>query len=544
MAGIKAKDFIDELRYDIKVRDLLKAELVLGHIGEVDEKTQHQAFFELSRADDDFAIPLLVDILVKKPVLDDTFPMLRETLFAKVLDDSEILNNLLRTELDSRKRIILMQVAGESRMPETTDVLMSIVNEEQDYKIIKTALWALGMIGDSSATSSISEYLYSNTAELVVAAIKALGELASPTAIQRLSEKLNEDHDLDLLILNEFSRAQTPEALNKLNSCLSSHYAHQRTAAKQRLIKIGNKVVPNLMNNLLQHDTDLQIHTLNVLGDIGDESAITSIRKLLHNEPKDPNVRFAAYEALGLLPIEKGAFALAAGLEDPVDNVRAAAARAIDVNYNMVLAAGLKNILREKDLEKQKIIQTIIDAECDTLFIDLCQEEIFTDFALPYLSNQAHPDLRAHFITLLNENDLQELAGRLDKASAPKAKVSALKVFAVDDSKMILNIYRSILHSLGCESFLFEFPAEALDKVKNIKPDIILTDLNMPDIDGIELTKKIREIFNKKQLPIIMVTTQNEVQDNEAAYAAGVDKIINKPFNEEQIGKILTEFGS
>lgn len=399
------------------------------------------------------------------------------------------------------------------------------------------------MIGESFATSSISEYLYSNTAELVVAAIQALGELASPTAIQRLSEKLNEDLDLDLLILDEFARAQTPEALDKLNNCLSSHYAHQRTAAKQRLIKIGNKVVPNLMNNLLQHDPDLQIHTLNVLGDIGDESAITSIRKLLHNEPKDANVRFAAYEALGLLPVEKGAFALAAGLEDPIDNVRAAAARAIDMNYNMVLAAGLKNILREQDVEKQKIIQTIIDAECDTIFIDLCQEEIFTDIALSYLGDQAHPDLRTHFMTLLNENDLPGLAGRLDKTTASKA-AGTLKVFAVDDSKMILNIYRSILHSLGCKSFLFEFPAEALDKVKSIKPDIIITDLNMPDIDGIELTKKIRKLFDKKQLPIIMVTTQNEVQDNEAAYTAGVNKIINKPFNEEQIGKILTEFSS
>jgi DNA-binding NtrC family response regulator len=47
-----------------------------------------------------------------------------------------------------------------------------------------------------------------------------------------------------------------------------------------------------------------------------------------------------------------------------------------------------------------------------------------------------------------------------DQASS--GAVPALRVFAVDDSKMILNIYRGILHSLGCESKLFEFPAEAL----------------------------------------------------------------------------------
>jgi len=71
----------------------------------------------------------------------------------------------------------------------------------------------------------------------------------------------------------------------------------------------------------------LVIHSLNVLGDIGDEAAIPAIRSLLHNQPEDANVRFAAYEALGNLPVGKGAFVLAAGLEDPDSSVRAAQPR-------------------------------------------------------------------------------------------------------------------------------------------------------------------------------------------------------------------------
>lgn len=57
-----------------------------------------------------------------------------------------------------------------------------------------------------------------------------------------------------------------------------------------------------LAENLCSGDPDVQIHSLNVLGDIGDPAAIAPIRKLLHSHPENPNVRFAAYEALGLYP--------------------------------------------------------------------------------------------------------------------------------------------------------------------------------------------------------------------------------------------------
>jgi CheY-like chemotaxis protein len=75
--------------------------------------------------------------------------------------------------------------------------------------------------------------------------------------------------------------------------------------------------------------------------------------------------------------------------------------------------------------------------------------------------------------------------------------------------------------------------------LQNEKPAIVLTDLNMPDITGIELVKKLRERYSAKMLPIIMVTTQNESQDNEAAMAAGVNAILHKPFNAKSLGTAM-----
>jgi len=100
---------------------------------------------------------------------------------------------------------------------------------------------------------------------------------------------------------------------------------------------------------------------------------------------------------------------------------------------------------------------------------------------------------------------------------------------------MILKIYRNILYELGYEPVLFEFPAVALEWLEKKKPAVLFTDLNMPEITGIELVEKARQCYPREELPIIMVTTQNEMQDNEAALAAGVNDILAKPFTAETL---------
>lgn len=534
MTETNAQHFIDELRFDIEADDIIKARLVMAHFDEVPPPVQKMALYELSKANDTFVVPLLVGLLADHPRLGDTHPMIKEILYSKTLHSPELLSRLLMREVKPNHRAVLTEIVGEIRLESATIILLGILNEEQDEKVLRAAINALGLIGDTSATTPISEFLYSGSVELIIAAIQALGQLGNPTAIQRLAEKLGADHDLDYMILDVFTYSQEPEALERLNATLSAQHAHLRNAGKQKLTEIGPKAVPTLISNLRYDDPDLIIHTLNVLGLIGDESAISPIRKLLHNEPKDANVRFAAYEALGLLPVAKGAFALAQGLHDTIDNVRAAAARAIDHNYNTVLAAGIKNMIREEEDELRPISRTIIDAECDAIFVDVIQEEPFSDFAMAYLSTQAHTDTRSHYVKLLRGNGLKETALKIEGQSAA-GKGQALRVFAVDDSKMILNIYRSVLHNLGCDPVLFEFPAEAIAKAREEKPDLVFTDLNMPDINGVALTEALRKHYDQTQLPIIMVTTQNESHDNEAAQAAGITAILHKPFTEESL---------
>lgn len=545
MTSINSDIFIEELKNNIKTNDVIKARLVLARLSEMDENVQKLALLSLSRAEESFAVPVIVSLLATHPEYGDQYPTLKEVIYSKVLINPQILTNLFLKETQSKNRIVLSEIAGEMRLEEATPALLEMINYEQDERVLRSAIEALGLIGDVAATSAISEYLYSNHVELTIAAIYALGQFATPTAIQRLSEKMGADPDLDIMILDVFYHSQMPEALEQLNQTLSAHWAHTRNAGKKRLVQIGAKAVPELLKNLRHDDPDLLIHTLNLLGEIGDESAIQAIRKLLFKDPKDANVRFAAYEALGLLPVAKGAVALAAGLSDPVENVRAAAAGAINHNYNHVLAAGLKNLIRDGGPESEQICKTIITAQCDTIFLDLIQEESFLGMAMDFLGHHAHPDVKSHHIRLLSENGHISLADKIKSTEAvAPAKPVGVRIFAVDDSKMILNIYRSTLHEMGYEPEVFEFPADAIKTILENRPAVIFTDLNMPDISGIDLTREVRKKFDKETLPIIMVTTQNETNDNEAALAAGVNGILHKPFTADTLGKALKDWAA
>ena len=541
MAKINEQDLLDEIRFDIKEKDLIKARLVLSAIEHVDRKIQKQALFEVSRSEDDFAIPLLAGVIAEKPNVTMSFPQLKETLFAKVIDSPGVLLDLLLKTKESSTRAFLAEASGEIRLPKAVPVLLDILDSESDVKIIESAIMALGMIGDPSAVNPVSEYLYSNNWELVVAAINTLGSIATPPAIQKLGDRLGGDSDLDLLIIDIVAKAQVPEALEMLNQTLGSQHAHLRSAVKKKLGGIGVMSVRVLVKNLFHDNSDLVVHSLNVLGDIGDSAAIPAIRKLIHQQPENPNIRFAAYETLGRLPLDKGVYTLAAGLDDPVDNVRSAAAKAIDRHYNAALAGGIRNLTRPENPEASKIITTIIDSLCDTIFLDLLEEDYFKEPAISYMAEKAHPDIRSFYGRILEKAGHNDLSKKIMPKKAAKVKAT-LRVYAVDDSKMILNIYRTMLHNLGCESLLFEFPAKALERIQKDAPDVILTDLNMPDITGIDLAKSVRRWYSNGELPIIMVTTQNEGHDDKAALAAGINDIIHKPFTEMQIGKALAKF--
>ncbi len=539
MTELNEEHMIEEIKANIATGDSLKARLVLDHLGSVDKKTQNRLLYELARADADFTIPLLNHVLSAFPDLATELPVIRETLISHLIAYPDLLIDGLRNPIIQDKTV-LVETAGELKLEEATPALIDLLGETDDDHLLKLIIETLGLIGDPQCINTLTDYLYAADRELIITAIQALGQVGTPTAMHRLAERMGTDNEIDLLILGIFSDVQDQVSLEKLNDTLRSHHAHMRIYAKDELIRIGVKSVPVLIENLKEPDDDFLVHTLNVLGDIGDESAIMPIRKLLDTVPRNANVRFAAYEALALLPLRKGAYTLAAGLTDKEDHVCVAAARAIDRNFNEILAAGIKNMIRNKDDEARHIVKIITNAQVDNIFLCLAGEEYFQEMALIYLPH-SHKDTRDHYIALLKKNGFDEFAAQVAGDEKDSGAVRA-KICAVDDSRMILNIYKATLHEIGFEPVLFEFPAGALEWLDKEKPRLVLTDLNMPEISGIQLTQGIRKKYSAEELPVIMVTTQSDTQDHEAAEAAGVNDILIKPFNAESLKAAIGKY--
>lgn len=107
------------------------------------------------------------------------------------------------------------------------------------------------------------------------------------------------------------------------------------------------------------------------------------------------------------------------------------------------------------------------------------------------------------------------------------------KILLVDDDKSIVTLVETILHKEGYNNVLKAYTGqEAVIKAKDNNPDIIVLDVMLPDFDGYEICKQIRE---KSMVPIIFLSAKSEETDKLISYALGGDEYITKPFSPKEL---------
>lgn len=120
----------------------------------------------------------------------------------------------------------------------------------------------------------------------------------------------------------------------------------------------------------------------------------------------------------------------------------------------------------------------------------------------------------------------------------------ALRILTVDDSKTVRIIIRNAFKRFDCEIFEAGHGVEGLEKARTIKPDLMLLDITMPVMDGIELLGKLRAEAELQNIPVVMLTAEGQKTTAEQAIALGSRGYITKPFSNDaliqQISKIIT----
>jgi two-component system, OmpR family, response regulator len=112
---------------------------------------------------------------------------------------------------------------------------------------------------------------------------------------------------------------------------------------------------------------------------------------------------------------------------------------------------------------------------------------------------------------------------------------SSKLVVAADDTKENLLLEKAFLEAAGYRFLGVPSGAECIALVTRVKPRLIMLDIQMPDMDGIETCRRIRAIPDLRKIPIAFVTVCKTANDVRAGMAAGGNDFIVKPFNRERL---------
>lgn len=113
----------------------------------------------------------------------------------------------------------------------------------------------------------------------------------------------------------------------------------------------------------------------------------------------------------------------------------------------------------------------------------------------------------------------------------------------VDDSRVIRKVSSKIAKSLGYVPIEAQDGLEALARCKRAMPNLVLTDWNMPEMDGIEFVRQLRAIPTPKAPTVVFCTSNSEAADIHEGIGAGADDYIVKPFDEGALRAKLEKLG-
>jgi len=114
-------------------------------------------------------------------------------------------------------------------------------------------------------------------------------------------------------------------------------------------------------------------------------------------------------------------------------------------------------------------------------------------------------------------------------------------VMVVDDSLTVRKITGRLLAREGYQVVVAKDGVEALEQLLDVIPDVMLVDIEMPRMDGFELTRNIRADARLKNIPIVMITSRTADKHRNYAFEIGVNHYLGKPYQEDELLHLVAE---
>jgi chemosensory pili system protein ChpA (sensor histidine kinase/response regulator) len=193
-----------------------------------------------------------------------------------------------------------------------------------------------------------------------------------------------------------------------------------------------------------------------------------------------------------------------------------------------------------------KLLALLVDAVLDTRELILQGVGRLTRSVSGLVSAALAPDGRAIF--LLDVQALQRSHKQLPYRSMAgsvlqRARIAPTRILVVDDAWMVRVTMKQLLEDAGYQVDTAQNGIAALERLRQAVPDLVLTDLEMPEMNGLELTRRMRDLPAWRDIPLVMITSRSASKHQEAAHAAGVQLYLTKPYRDADllahIGKML-----
>ena len=162
---------------------------------------------------------------------------------------------------------------------------------------------------------------------------------------------------------------------------------------------------------------------------------------------------------------------------------------------------------------------------------------------------QSKPGIGSRFIVSLpwHLNVPRESIETPEKTHASQAtdlpaRIPPAKILLVEDTEAIILYMQDYLETKGYHMTVARNGSEGVLLAKKLLPDLILMDIQMPSMDGIEATSKIREEILLKDVPIIAITALAMPGDREKCLQAGMNDYLSKPIQLKELHKLLIEY--
>ena len=139
------------------------------------------------------------------------------------------------------------------------------------------------------------------------------------------------------------------------------------------------------------------------------------------------------------------------------------------------------------------------------------------------------------YLPAVKEEQGSDASAQVNPRAVPKSRGE--RILFVDDDPSVGTFMRQALEMLDYVVVVFDHPIEALEHFtsQSYDYDLVITDINMPDINGLELIHAIRQHARHAHTPLIVITTNDRERDVERALKLGASAVLTKPFKGEEL---------